>query len=73
MSRIGPSLLVLAIAGSLLGGNAFAQTPSVKKANMESDRNVKKSECLKQVKQKQNLSKAEKKAFVDACEGPKPN
>jgi hypothetical protein len=71
MSRIGTSLFVLAVAGLLVGGSAFAQTPSGNKPGTERNANKKAEvDCKKQATQK-NLTGPERKAFRENCEGPK--
>jgi psiF repeat len=57
MSRIGISLLVLAVAGALFGGSAFAQLSPDK---------AKKVDCKKQAKEKK-LTGPDLKTFMTAC------
>jgi hypothetical protein len=63
MSRIGTSLLVLAIAGSLAGGSTFAQTSM--------DRAINAKDCKQQAKER-NLTGADRNAFEKTCQGKAP-
>ena len=65
MSRIGVSLLVLAVSCSLAGGAAFAQAPAEAKST-KADHDAKKKICKQQALAK-NLTGKDQNAFEKEC------